>query len=78
MFIENFFIEIHNCNKCRISSFRFSPIKPIKKYPVYWIKHTLKFDIIIEGESALKSKQKQKTSVSTGKSGEIGYGPGGI
>jgi len=53
-------------------------ISLFKRYPFDWIKRTLKFDIVIEGESALKSKQRRKTSVSTGKSGEGGYGPVGI
>ena len=49
-----------------------------KKYPFDWIKRTLKFDEIAEGDSALKSKQRRKTSVSTGKSGEGRYGLVGI
>jgi len=49
-----------------------------KKYPFDWIKRTLKFDLGIEGESALKSKQRQNTPVSTGKSGETVNGLSGI
>ena len=49
-----------------------------KKAPYDWIRRTLKFDEIIERESALKSKQRRKTSVSTGKSGEDNNGPVGI
>ena len=53
-------------------------ISLFKKYPFDWIKRTLKFDVITEGESALKSKQGRKTSVSTGKSGRSRYGLSGI
>ena len=49
-----------------------------RKYPFDWIKRTLKFDKIDEGESTLKSKQRQKTPVSTGKSGEGINGLSGI
>ena len=49
-----------------------------KQYPFDWIKRTLKFDVIIEVESALKSKQGRKTSVSNGKSGKSRYGLVGI
>jgi len=49
-----------------------------KKYPFDWIKRTLKFDVYVEGESALKSKQRPKTPVSTGKPGEGRSGLSGI
>jgi len=49
-----------------------------KKAPYDWIRRTLKFDKIIEEDSALKSKQGKKTFVSFGKSGENNYGLSGI
>lgn len=49
-----------------------------KKYPYDWIKRTLKFPKILKEESALKSKQRQKTPVSSGKSGEVKSGPAEI
>ena len=49
-----------------------------KKYPYDWIKRTLKFPKKLKEESALKSKQRQKTPVSNGKSGEAKSGPAEI
>lgn len=49
-----------------------------RKYPFDWFKRTLKFDKIFEGDSALKSKQSLKTSVSCGKSGEGDNGLSGV
>ncbi len=46
-------------------------------YPYDWFKRTLKFDIVKE-ESALKSKQRLKTPVSTGNSPRSEYGPAEI
>jgi integrase len=49
-----------------------------RRYNFDWIKRTLKFDKKIKEESALKSKQRLKTTVSNGNSPRDEYGPGRI